>query len=62
MEGKITIFKAIFKIMHLSLVTNIPTEVVKKLSKMQKELIWNGNTPLYVINMAMAAEKFGYFI
>ena len=44
-EGKITIFKplAIPKILHLLLVTNVPTEIVNELYKIQKEFIWNGN-------------------
>ena len=46
-EGKITIFKtlAISKIIHLSLVTNVPTEIINELNKIQKEFIWNGNNP-----------------
>ena len=46
-EGKVTIFEtlAISKIIHLCLVTNVPTEIIKKLSKLQKEFIWNGNNP-----------------
>ena len=45
-EGKI-IFKtlAISKIIHLSLVTNVPTEIINELNKMEKEFIWNGNNP-----------------
>ena len=40
-EGKITNFKtlAISKIIHLSLVTDVPTEIINKLNKMQKEFI-----------------------
>ena len=43
-EGKITIFKilAISKIIHLSLVTNVPMEMINGLNKIQKEFIWNG--------------------
>ena len=46
-KGKITIFKtlAISKIIHLSLVTNVPTEIINELNKIQKEFIWNGNNP-----------------
>ena len=46
-EGKITIFKtlAISKIIHLSLVTNVPTQIIKELNKIQKEFIWNGSNP-----------------
>ena len=45
LEGKITIFKtlAISKIIHLSLVTNVPTQIIKELKKIQKEFIWNGS-------------------
>ena len=47
LEGKITIFKtlAISKIIHLSLVTNVPTQIIKELNKIQKEFIWNGSNP-----------------
>ena len=46
-EGQITIFKilAISKIIHLSLITNVPTENINELNKIQKEFIWNGNNP-----------------
>ena len=46
-DGKITVFKtfAICKIIHLSLVTNVPMEIVNELNKTQKEFIWNGNNP-----------------
>ena len=43
-RGKINIL-AISKIMHLSLVTNVPTENFNELSKIQKQFIWNGNNP-----------------
>ena len=38
LEGKITIFKtlAISKIIHLSLVTNVPTQIINELNKIQK--------------------------
>ena len=44
LEEKITIFKtlAISKIIHLSLVTNVPTQIINKI---QKEFIWNGSNP-----------------
>ena len=47
MEGKITISKtlAISKIVNLSLVSNVPTEIINKLNKIQKEFICNGNNP-----------------
>ena len=47
LEGKITIFKtlAISKIIHLSLVTNIPTQIINELNKRQKEFIWNEKSP-----------------
>ena len=46
-EAKITIFKtlAISKIIHISLVTNVPTEIINKLNKIQKTFIWNRNDP-----------------
>ena len=47
LEGKTTIFKtlAISKIIHLSLVTNVPTQIINELNKTQKEFIWNGSNP-----------------
>ena len=47
LEEKITIFKtlAISKIIHLSLVTNVPTQIINELNKIQKEFIWNGSNP-----------------
>ena len=47
MERKITVFKtlAVSKIIHLSLVTNVPTEIINELNKIQKEFIGNGNNP-----------------
>ena len=42
LEGKVTVFKAlaISKIVHLALITNIPTATMKELNKIQKEFIW----------------------
>ena len=42
--GKITIFKrlALSKIIHLALVTNLPTETIELLSKIYKEFLCNG--------------------
>ena len=34
---------AISKIIHISLVTNVPTDIINELNKIQKEFIWNGN-------------------
>ena len=47
LEGKITILKtlAISKIIHLSLITNAPTQIINELNKIQKEFIWNGSNP-----------------
>ena len=44
-ERKTTIFKtlAMSKIIHLSLVTNVATETINVLNKIQKEFIQNGN-------------------
>ena len=41
LEGKVTVFKAlaISKIVHLALITNIPTATMKGLNKIQKEFI-----------------------
>ena len=46
LEAKITIFKtsAISKIIHLSLITNVPTEISNEQHKIQKEFR-NGNNP-----------------
>ena len=45
--GKITIFKtlAISKIIHLALVTYIPTSIIDILNKLQKEFLWNKKNP-----------------
>ena len=60
LEGKITIFKtlAISKIIHLSLVTNVPTQIINELNKIQKNLFemettQKLNTPPYATNMKM---------
>ena len=47
LQEKITVFKtlAISKIIHLSLVANVPMQVIKELNKIQKEFIWNGSNP-----------------
>ena len=44
---KITIFKtlAISKIIHLSLSTNVPTQIINELNKIEKEFICNGSNP-----------------
>ena len=46
-EGNNTTFKilAISKIIHFSVVTNVPTEIINELNKIKKEFIWNGNNP-----------------
>ena len=61
-EGKITIFKtlAISKIIHLSLFTNVLTEIFNELNKIQKELFGMEttkklNTPPYVTIMEIVA-------
>ena len=47
LEGKNTIFKTLAKskIIHLSLVTNVPTQIINELNKIQKEFIWNESNP-----------------
>ena len=47
LERKVTVFKAlaISKIVHLALITNIPTSTMKELSKIQKEFIWKNKNP-----------------
>ena len=43
--GKITIFEtlALSNIIHLALVTNVPTAIIELLSKIQKEFLWGNN-------------------
>ena len=43
LEGKITVFKALAmsKIVHLALITNIPTSIMKKLNEIQTNLFGN---------------------
>ena len=47
LEGKVTVFKAlaISKIVHLALITNIPTSTMKELNKIQNEFIWKNKNP-----------------
>ena len=46
-EGRIFIFKslAISKLIHLTLVTDIPTSTINLLTKIQMEFIWKGKNP-----------------
>ena len=46
-EGKIVVFKslAISKVIHLALVTEIPTSTNSLFTKIQMEFIWNGKNP-----------------
>ena len=61
-EGKKNFFKtlAISKIIHISLVTNVPTKIIKKVQNTKKkvfgmETIHKLKTPLYATNMKMVA-------
>ena len=47
LEGKIIVFKslAISKIVYLSLLTSVPNNIVEKLIKLQKNLLWNFIAP-----------------
>ena len=47
LEEKIAILEtlAISKIIHLSLVTNAPTDIVNATKQNTEELIWNRNNP-----------------
>ena len=47
MEWRIVVFKslAISKLIHLALVTEIPTSRINLLTKIQMEFIWKGKTP-----------------
>ena len=46
-EGRIVVFKslAISKLIHLALVTEIPTSTINFLTKMQMEFIWKWKNP-----------------
>ena len=46
-EGRIIVFKslAISKLIHLALVTEIPTTTINLLTKIQMEFIWKGKNP-----------------
>ena len=46
-EGRIVVFKslAISKLIHLALVTEIPTSTINMLTKIQMEFIWKGKNP-----------------
>ena len=60
-EGRIIVFKslAISKLIHLALVTEIPTATINLLTKIQMEFIWERKNPkikkiiLYVMTMNM---------
>ena len=47
LEGKVTVFKAsaIYKIVNLALITDIPTSTMKELNKIQEEFIWKNKNP-----------------
>ena len=48
LEGKILVFKAL-SMVDIALITNIPTSIMKELSKIQKEYIWkNKNCCLHL--------------
>ena len=46
-EEKTAVFKTLAapKMIYLSLVINVPTEIINELNKMQKGFIWNGINP-----------------
>ena len=46
-EGRIVVFKslAISKLIHLALVTEIPTSAINMLTKIHMEFIWKGKNP-----------------
>ena len=48
-EGRIIVFKslAISKLIHLALVTEIPTATINLLTKIQMEFLWKGKNPKY---------------
>ena len=48
LEGKIPVFKAL-SMVDIALITNIPTSIMKELSKIQKEYTWkNKNCCLHL--------------
>ena len=46
-EGKVLVFKslAIFRIVHLSLITTVPHAIINQLNDIKKNFIWNGKYP-----------------
>ena len=46
-EWKVLVFKyfAIFKIVHLSLITTVPHAIINQLNEIKKNFMWNGRTP-----------------
>ena len=46
-EGRIVVFKSLVfsKLIHLALVTEIPTTAINLLTKIQMEFIWKGKIP-----------------
>ena len=46
-EGKVSVFKslAIFRIVHLSLITTVPHAIINQLNDIKKNFIWNGKYP-----------------
>ena len=46
-ERKVLAFKsfAIFKIVHLSLITTVPHAIINQLNDIKKNFIWNGKYP-----------------
>ena len=61
-EGKISIFKtlAIPKIVHLTLVKDVPSNTITQLEKIQKQFIWkNGNSKLKHTTLCNEYEQGG---
>ena len=46
-EWKVLVFKyfAIFKIVHLSLITTVPHAIINQLNDIKKNFMWNGRNP-----------------
>ena len=46
-EGKVLVFKslAIFRIVHLSLITTVPHAIINQLNDIKKNFMWNGRNP-----------------
>ena len=60
-EGRIVVFKSlvISKLIHLALVTEIPTSTINLLTKIQMEFIWKGNPKIKISTLCNDYENDG---